>query len=97
MQKTAYELRISDWSSDVFSSDLGRKMALFASTEIAQFKRSMREALDSLVTKGEEFTVDDLWKKLTLRGIEGRAPDPAIVGATQIGRASCRARVWQYV
>src|SRR3546814_9864962 len=24
MQKTAYELRISDWSSDVFSSDLCR-------------------------------------------------------------------------
>src|SRR3546814_3496681 len=25
-QKTAYELRISDWSSDVCSSDLGRSM-----------------------------------------------------------------------
>lgn len=57
-------------------------MPVFASTELAQFKRSMREALDSLVTKGAEFTVDDLWKELTLRGIEGRAPDPAIVGAT---------------
>src|SRR3546814_1843666 len=26
-QKTAYEMRISDWSSDVCSSDLGRKQA----------------------------------------------------------------------
>src|SRR3546814_1028731 len=26
MQKTAYELRISDWSSDVCSSDLGPKV-----------------------------------------------------------------------
>src|SRR3546814_17072314 len=25
MQKTAYEVRISDWSSDVCSSDLGRR------------------------------------------------------------------------
>lgn len=57
-------------------------MPVFASTEIAQFKRSMREALDSLISRGEEFTVDDIWKELTLRGIEGRAPDPAIVGAT---------------
>src|SRR3546814_5283977 len=27
-QKTAYEMRISDWSSDVCSSDLGVRMAL---------------------------------------------------------------------
>src|SRR3546814_8469975 len=27
MQKTAYEMRISDWSSDVCSSDLGRGAA----------------------------------------------------------------------
>src|SRR3546814_8080635 len=31
MQKTAYEMRISDWSSDVFSSDLiNPEVALFA-------------------------------------------------------------------
>src|SRR3546814_6357345 len=29
-QKTAYEMRISDWSSDVCSSDLGRHLAQFA-------------------------------------------------------------------
>src|SRR3546814_8290213 len=28
-QKTAYEMRISDWSSDVFSSDLGRDVDPF--------------------------------------------------------------------
>src|SRR3546814_8716849 len=27
-QKTAYEMRISDWSSDVCSSDLGRRVAV---------------------------------------------------------------------
>src|SRR3546814_10371652 len=30
-QKTAYEMRISDWSSDVCSSDLGEKDLLFTS------------------------------------------------------------------
>src|SRR3546814_3365332 len=30
-QKTAYEMRISDWSSDVCSSDLGRHCAAFRS------------------------------------------------------------------
>src|SRR3546814_6087870 len=29
-QKTAYEVRIRDWSSDVFSSDLARRRALEA-------------------------------------------------------------------
>src|SRR3546814_2878083 len=29
-QKTAYEMRISDWSSDVFSSDLGGIFAKFS-------------------------------------------------------------------
>src|SRR3546814_20119854 len=30
MQKTAYEMRISDWSSDVCSSDLERDLRLYA-------------------------------------------------------------------
>src|SRR3546814_8274594 len=29
-QKTAYEMRISDWSSDVCSSDLGQETTLFS-------------------------------------------------------------------
>src|SRR3546814_3640796 len=33
-QKTAYELRISDWSSDVCSSDLGRRACRWASSII---------------------------------------------------------------
>src|SRR3546814_2371939 len=37
-QKTAYEMRISDWSSDVCSSDLPRIMCLIALTERAQQK-----------------------------------------------------------
>src|SRR3546814_20921468 len=37
-QKTAYEMRISDWSSDVCSSDLGRNTAIDGSTNIANLE-----------------------------------------------------------
>src|SRR3546814_8070740 len=68
-QKTAYEMRISDWSSDVCSSDLFAKLSLLkeradrAFHDLTGVKRSYRG-----------------------RGIAG-----------EIGRASCRERVCQYV
>src|SRR3546814_7578281 len=67
-QKTAYELRISDWSSDVCSSDL-------AELEPAA------------------------WSGLALRGPgAGEIAVPAGTHAlVEIGRASCRERVCQYV
>src|SRR3546814_10131482 len=34
-QKTAYEMRISDWSSDVCSSDLGRRLSRWHSADRA--------------------------------------------------------------
>src|SRR3546814_7166851 len=75
-QKTAYELRISDWSSDVCSSDL-------------------------LVTP-VKLTVND--KVVEGRYIEekdrrGRITDSYYLYSLpkQIGRASCRERVCQYV
>src|SRR3546814_8460508 len=36
-QKTAYEMRISDWSSDVCSSDLGFEVAAFAMSVLLVF------------------------------------------------------------
>src|SRR3546814_9402386 len=70
-QKTAYEMRISDWSSDVCSSDLVGVYPL--------------ATLDPLLGAGPGGD-----HPLT-GGREGRfAP-------RQIGRASCRERVCQYV
>src|SRR3546814_4646178 len=47
-QKTAYEMRISDWSSDVCSSDLkalrGELQNLVVDGEIAAFERHVRAA-----------------------------------------------------
>src|SRR3546814_15859147 len=45
-QNTAYEMRISDWSSDVCSSDLGRALALAAQGGLELY----REVIDLLAT-----------------------------------------------
>src|SRR3546814_5289157 len=72
-QKTAYEMRISDWSSDVCSSDLPN------ATSMPQLHTPPGRS----------------WRKLTAPStglsseIQRRAPE--------IGRASCRERVCQYV
>src|SRR3546814_12742034 len=78
-QKTAYEMRISDWSSDVCSSDLspyGLTLAalLACGTGAAILILSRRAGRD--------------------RQVPGRI---AAIPHYQIGRASCRERVCQYV
>src|SRR3546814_2618952 len=90
-QKTAYEMRISDWSSDVCSSDLdtvkilrGLKSAFEAHHKVTYTPEALRTAVE-----------------LSARYINDRKlPDKAIdvideVG--EIGRASGRERVCQYV
>src|SRR3546814_9806346 len=67
-QKTAYEMRISDWSSDVCSSDLGE----LADSEVQRQTRK----------KGDHGGCNTV---------------AAHLGQYQIGRASCRERVCQYV
>src|SRR3546814_13071633 len=41
-QKTAYEMRISDWSSDVCSSDLAERMDIVASQRIGKRLQPVR-------------------------------------------------------
>src|SRR3546814_4077214 len=74
-QKTAYEMRISDWSSDVCSSDLMTRT----------HGRSRRgERLYAKAPFGK-------WRTLTfLAALRHDRID-------EIGRASCRERVCQYV
>src|SRR3546814_3792225 len=55
-QKTAYELRISDWSSDVCSSDLFVVYAAeLAAREFGTFARSLRDGITrhQLTIEGE--------------------------------------------
>src|SRR3546814_4972778 len=100
-QKTAYEMRISDWSSDVCSSDLlahayPDRIAHQHSGDPRRYQlangRSARLFDDSAVF-GEP------WLVIVELRHEGK--DALILRAAavdeEIGRASCRDRVCQYV
>src|SRR3546814_5738664 len=71
-QKTAYEMRISDWSSDVCSSDLTVRVAANLGYRA--------------IVVGDACACFDL-----------KDADGSIIAAAEIGRASCRERVCQYV
>src|SRR3546814_6918257 len=50
MQKTAYEMRISDWSSDVFSSDLRHTPTCFApGCAVSSMQRLRRSSIQQRV------------------------------------------------
>src|SRR3546814_15079870 len=105
-QKTAYELRISDWSSDVCSSDLGKPV-------VAHFRPGVER--EPGIKPGGERAEHDLERKhdgerddgrriargpgggiaRKLEQVERRPHQPA--KDEEIGRASCRERVCQYV
>src|SRR3546814_959627 len=85
-QKTAYELRISDWSSDVCSSDL--KVDPVADAETVETELLLSD-LESLEKRVPAFA-----KKATGGDKEAKAA-ASVLG--QIGRASCRESVCQYV
>src|SRR3546814_3240949 len=102
-QKTAYEMRISDWSSDVCSSDLrdhrvaGRPLLDHLSPQsesaLARWRAGDSRRRDLLLSHpGRErpSAVPLLLPERPRRGEAGRAQ-------REIGRASCRARVCQYV
>src|SRR3546814_10967803 len=90
-QKTAYEMRISDWSSDVCSSDLEAMRNYLArlgwshgDDEIFSTEQAMEWfGLDSIGRSPSRF---DFVKLESLNGHYIR----------EIGRASCRERVCQY-
>src|SRR3546814_10832858 len=74
-QKTAYDMRISDWSSDVCSSDL-------------QFGSISERLSDRFGTRG---------LPVTLSTACASGATAIQLGVEEIGRASCRERVCQYV
>src|SRR3546814_19229204 len=78
-QNTAYEMRISDWSSDVCSSDLPE------SCQGARVEGRPRLPARACRWHGGP----QLWR------CRRQAGGPAAAG--QLGRASCRERVCQYV
>src|SRR3546814_7767011 len=82
-QKTAYEMRISDWSSDVCSSDL------LHTTETTGWPGYKSGASAPTLTYHPR---QRAWRQHNYLDTSARAlVDP------KIGRASCRERVGQYV
>src|SRR3546814_5112340 len=82
-QKTAYEMRISDWSSDVCSSDL----LAYGSYLFDHFPPPSKNL--SLLRRTESTNFHDS-SRLTITAVQHFC-------RRQIGRASCRERVCQYV
>src|SRR3546814_6725872 len=103
-KKTAYEMRISDWSLDVCSSDLHPLAAAAKAAgvpvigDIELFARARpslpRHRVVAITgTNGKSTTTALIYHMLRQAGV------PALLGGNigQIGRASCRERVCQYV
>src|SRR3546814_1190172 len=85
-QKTAYEMRISDWSSDVCSSDL----------EMVQLHEDIVESRKNAFGKKifeqfeAEFASLFFSKNSVVRDLRAQLEE-------EIGRATCRERVCKYV
>src|SRR3546814_9557462 len=94
-QKTAYEVRISDWSSDVCSSDLRLQLSVGSHVPLhctamgklflSQMPKRARERL-YIVQPLQRFTENTITDPATLEG------DLAEI-RRKIGRAACRERV----
>src|SRR3546814_21185524 len=108
-QKTAYEMRISDWSSDVCSSDLAasddldKLIAIIgnAAAGPAQSKgRTNNGGKPRMIQRG-----NGLFQRMRNAGPSGFKADffhriaefSAILGLVEIGSASCRERECHYV
>src|SRR3546814_3423052 len=100
-QKTAYEMRISDWSSDVCSSDL--TAALCRSRPKSVLSRSRARDCRGPRIRGRAHSgcPEIIRDKKDRRDLSPRAlpkrSTPFDVTDREIGRASCRERVCQYV
>src|SRR3546814_13694052 len=94
-------MRISDWSSDVCSSDLAAMGALLDYVELTQVGRMPalappRRAASASAMQIDAATRANLELVKTLKG-EARGSLLATIDRTEIGRAPCRERVWQSV
>src|SRR3546814_5171757 len=78
-QKTAYEMRISDWSSDVCSSDLPLNIVMIVEESLgAQYVGNLggsglTPCLDSLAREGWNFTQAYATGTRSVRGLEALA------------------------
>src|SRR3546814_1743176 len=100
-QKTAYEMRISDWSSDVCSSDL---LGLLDIDTVLEADKQLRNVTGRLLPGGVPVSGYEIHAGVScgpaLEQPAVQLDDGRFDGAIspdEIGRASCRERVCQYV
>src|SRR3546814_12307007 len=101
-------MRISDWSSDVCSSDLAISLVDFAAPDLARFPRfaeALRHAQVAELGPGDAVFIPSMWwhhmEALDAFNVLVNywwRPSPAWMAPplNEIGRASCRDRVSQY-
>src|SRR3546814_3132725 len=97
-QKTAYDMRISDWSSDVCSSDLRAERLVNWSpvlqTGISDLEVDHKEVDGELVSmRFGSLNDDEPHVIVATTRVETMLGDTAVA---EIGRASSRERVWKY-
>src|SRR3546814_7093310 len=102
-QKTAYEMRISDWSSDVCSSDLRLEGPRGGAQQFVQHQLP-RVPVQPAQPVGHHVGGQDADAELVARAqqvgdgaVQVAARAPQFVGQFPIGRASCREGVCQTV
>src|SRR3546814_14237901 len=106
-QKTAYEMRISDWSSDVCSSDLypGGTRLVPADADLARQTRLCDRFYDLYVQEPMQKIVTDRLRPAGKSDPYGVEQARTLLGTAygmidrelEIGRAACRERVGQCV
>src|SRR3546814_20945752 len=91
-QKTAYEMRISDWSSDVCSSDLLRLAvsAVDPGIEVRGDRRALKQVLLNLLSNAVKFTECGGAVTLTAKRSEGGRAEARRVGKECV--STCRSR-----
>src|SRR3546814_10763248 len=90
-QKTAYEMRISDWSSDVCSSDL-KWLGKQKHPKTRESTELVTLALSRLARSDRDKSADYIERHWA-----HAIPKSDLQWVWEIGRASCRERVCQYV
>src|SRR3546814_1860577 len=89
-QKTAYEMRISDWSSDVCSSDLLTRALMDEEYDVWGVACSTKGSATLVIVNGPVRSEIAINCGTNVFG-------PGFRANAKIGRASCRERVCQYV
>src|SRR3546814_1351785 len=90
-QKTAYEMRISDWSSDVCSSDLAlAERCVKEPRDVPAPAPEVGQVKEKLLAGGILDKFSEAYTEVDKQARQGKI-------AAEIGRASCRERVCQYV